>query len=58
MTPMFLYAVLLWPAIDRLAARLQAEKGSGEFEAMQEAMSRIVGEQTARTALPKRFSNR
>ena len=55
-TPMFLYAVLLWPAIDRLSARLQAERGSGEFEAMQEAMARIVAEQTARTALPKRFS--
>ena len=55
-TPMFLYAVLLWPAIDRLSAKLQAERGSGEFEAMQEAMARIVGEQTARTALPKRFS--
>ena len=55
-TPMFLYAVLLWPAIDRLAARVQAERGFGDFEAMQESMARIVAEQTARTALPKRFS--
>ena len=55
-TPMFLYAVLLWPAIDRLAARVQAERGCGDFEAMQESMARIVAEQTARTALPKRFS--
>jgi poly(A) polymerase len=55
-TPMFLYAVLLWPAIERLADRLSLEQGRGEFEAMQEAMARIVGEQTARTALPKRFS--
>lgn len=55
-TPMFLYAVLLWPAIERLAARVQAERGCGDFEAMQEAMARIVAEQVARTALPKRFS--
>ena len=55
-TPMFLYAVLLWPAIDRLAARIQSERGCGDFEAMQESMARIVAEQAARTALPKRFS--
>jgi poly(A) polymerase len=55
-TPMFLYAVLLWPAIDKLAARVQSERGCGDFEAMQESMARIVAEQTARTALPKRFS--
>jgi poly(A) polymerase len=53
---MFLYAVLLWPAIERLAARVQAERGCGDFEAMQESMARIVAEQAARTALPKRFS--
>jgi poly(A) polymerase len=55
-TPMFLYAVLLWPAIERLAERVQSERGCGDFEAMQESMARIVAEQTARTALPKRFS--
>jgi len=55
-TPMFLYAVLLWPAIERLAARIQAERGCGDFEAMQESMARIVAEQVARTSLPKRFS--
>jgi poly(A) polymerase len=54
-TPMFLYAVLLWPAIRRLADDLQAN-GATEYEAMQEAMHRIVAEQTARTTLPKRFS--
>ena len=55
-TPMFLYAVLLWPAVERLATRVQAERGCGDFEAMQESMARLVAEQTARTALPKRFS--
>jgi poly(A) polymerase len=55
-TPMFLYAVLLWPPIQALADRLRAEQGRSEFEVMQEAMFRVVHEQTARTALPKRFS--
>jgi poly(A) polymerase len=55
-TPMFLYAVLLWPAIRVLAGRLREDGGKSEFEAMQEAMFRVVSEQTARTALPKRFS--
>lgn len=55
-TPMFLYAVFLWPAIRRLAERLAADENMREFEAMQEAMFRVIAEQTARTALPKRFS--
>jgi poly(A) polymerase len=55
-TPMFLYAVFLWPGIERLAARFKAEQNVGDYEAMQEAMYRVVGEQTARTSLPKRFS--
>jgi poly(A) polymerase len=54
-TPMFLYAVFLWPAVKRFCEKLRAE-GQSEFDAMEEAMFRIVAEQTARTALPKRFS--
>lgn len=55
-TPMFLYGVLLWPAVERLADRIREEHDVSEFESMQEAMARLVTEQTARTALPKRFS--
>jgi poly(A) polymerase len=55
-TPMFLYGVFLWPGIRRLAEKLAEDQNIREYEAMQEAMSRMVLEQTARTALPKRFS--
>lgn len=55
-TPMFLYGVLLWPGIRRLADKLAASSDATEYEAMQEAMYRVVAEQTARTSLPKRFS--
>jgi poly(A) polymerase len=54
-TPMFLYAVLLWPAIAEITEKLQTEDGQTEFAAMHESLSRIVAEQVARTALPKRF---
>ena len=55
-TPMFLYAVLLWPGVQYLAAKLIRERNVREYEAMQEAMAVVVTEQTARTSLPKRFS--
>jgi poly(A) polymerase len=55
-TPMFLYAVFLWPGVRRLADKLAGDKNVREYEAMQEAMFRIVAEQTARTSVPKRFS--
>ncbi|MGD8339826.1 MAG: polynucleotide adenylyltransferase PcnB [Gammaproteobacteria bacterium] len=55
-TPMFLYAVFLWPGVRRLADRLASDQGMRPFEAMQEAIHRVLGEQIARTSLPKRFS--
>jgi poly(A) polymerase len=55
-TPMFLYAVLLWPGVRRLAEKLAADQSMRPYEAMQEAMARVVFEQTARTSLPKRYS--
>jgi poly(A) polymerase len=55
-TPTFLYAVLLWPAIKSLQAQLLPQTGGNEHEAMAEACHRIIGEQVARTSLPKRFS--
>jgi poly(A) polymerase len=55
-TPMFLYAVLLWPGVARLADALVRDQDLREAEAMREALQVAVAEQTARTALPKRFS--
>jgi poly(A) polymerase len=55
-SPMFLYAVFLWPGIRRLAEKLAQDQNVRDYEAMQEAMFRVVAEQTARTSLPKRFS--
>jgi poly(A) polymerase len=55
-TPMFLFAVLLWPAIRRVMQMLQEREGQSEFDAMQEALNRITAEQTARIAIPRRFS--
>lgn len=54
-TPMFLYAVFLWPPITRLAGLLQEREGRTEFEAMQEAIHRVMAEQIARTSLPRRY---
>lgn len=54
-TPMFLYAVMLWPAIRRLSDLLQQQDGRTEYEAMHEAIQRITAEQIARTSLPRRF---
>ena len=55
-TPTFLYAVLLWPAIKALAGELLPQTGGDELASMSEACYRIIAEQVARTALPKRFS--
>jgi poly(A) polymerase len=55
-TPMFLYAMFLWPGVRRLADALASDQSVRPYEAMQEAMARIVSEQIARTSLPKRFS--
>ncbi len=53
-TPMYLYAVLLWPAIRALSAELEAD-GASEHEALVEASDRLVAEQQVCTSLPKRF---
>jgi poly(A) polymerase len=52
-TPMFLYAVFLWPPIRELALELTAE-GWNETHAMVEASGRILARQ--QTAFPRRFS--
>jgi poly(A) polymerase len=54
-SPMYLYAVFLWPAIKR-EARILQEEGMREVEALAEASRQVAGEQQQQTALPKRFS--
>jgi poly(A) polymerase len=54
-TPSFLFAVLLWPAIKRAYARLTPEEG-GEIQALIEVCEQITYRQQARIAVPKRFT--
>ncbi len=54
-TPAFLFAALLWPALPARAAALQAS-GMPPIPALQEAAHEVIGEQCRRTAIPKRFS--
>ncbi len=54
-TPAFLFAALLWPAVSELAEAFR-EDGMQPGHALQEALSEVVGEQLERVAIPKRFS--
>lgn len=54
-TPAFLYATLLWPEVDRLWARFQAD-GMPEFPALQNASQLALSHQVKHIAIPKRFT--
>ncbi|MCY1499826.1 Poly(A) polymerase I [compost metagenome] len=54
-TPAFLFAALLWPALPARAAKLQ-ERGMPPIPAMQEAAHELIVEQCQRIAVPKRFT--
>ncbi|MCY1488988.1 Poly(A) polymerase I [compost metagenome] len=54
-TPAFLFAALLWPALPARVLQLQ-ERGMPPIPAMQEAAQDIVYQQCQRTAIPKRFT--
>lgn len=54
-TPAFLFAALLWPALPARSLELQAQ-GLQALPALQEAAQEILWEQCQRTAIPKRFS--
>lgn len=54
-TPAFLFAALLWPALAPRAAHLQ-NKGLPPLEALQEAANDIISVQCRHTAIPKRFT--
>ncbi|WP_137888293.1 polynucleotide adenylyltransferase PcnB [Pseudomonas sp. 2FE] len=54
-TPAFLFAALLWPALPARVAQLQ-ERGMPPLPAMQEAAHELISEQCQRIAVPKRFT--
>lgn len=54
-TPAFLYAVLLWPEVDRIW-RNKVAQGASDFPALQEAAHIAVQQQLPSITIPKRFS--
>jgi poly(A) polymerase len=54
-TPAFLFAALLWPALPARVLRLQA-RGMPPIPAMQEGAHELIAEQCQRIAIPKRFT--
>lgn len=54
-TPTFLFAVLLWPAIQRAAARAPQREGA-EFQQLLAACEVVVSRQQSRVAIPRRFT--
>ena len=54
-TPAFLFAALLWPALPARSLRLQ-DRGMPPIPAMQEAAHELISEQCQRIAVPKRFT--
>ncbi len=55
-TPAFLFAVLLWEPVRRLADELRETAGKPPLDAMQEAASEILSRQLQQVSIPKRFS--
>lgn len=54
-TPAFLFAALLWPALPQRIAELE-DKGIPSIPAHQQAAQELLAEQCRHTAIPKRFS--
>lgn len=54
-TPAFIFAALLWPAVREGAAQLERE-GMPAAPALASAQSQVVSRQVQRVAIPKRFS--
>lgn len=55
-TPMFLYAVMLWPSIRDLAARFMQRDELPRAAALAEACHQVMLQQQACTSVPKRYS--
>lgn len=54
-TPAFLFAVLLWPAIQRVTAQ-KATEGAPQFHELAEAAEAVIARQQSRVAIPRRFT--
>ncbi len=54
-TPAFIFGAFLWLPLVASMRKLQADSQVSSSDAMQRASAHIVGQQLARTALPKRF---
>ncbi|WP_404367846.1 polynucleotide adenylyltransferase PcnB [Marinobacter sp.] len=54
-TPYFLYAAMLWPAL-QVEWRRRQDEGEPAQPALHQAIAKIIGRQVQATAIPKRFS--
>ena len=54
-TPTFLFAILLWPAVRRVFAKL-AQGDDGDLQQLLAACDQVTARQQARVAIPKRFT--
>lgn len=55
-SPAFLYAALLWPAVEARLQQLNVGEGYADAVALDQAGEEILARTTAHVALPKRFS--
>lgn len=56
-TPAFIYAALLWPALQEEQKRLEKNKKMSPLQAQNQAAQKVIGDQLAHTAIPKRFTS-
>jgi len=54
-TPAFIYAALLWPAVQHLAAQYR-DRGNSASYALSKAAGEVIAKQIPITAIPKRFT--
>jgi poly(A) polymerase len=55
-TPAFIFAVILWPAVVEAQQSLQAE-GQTPLASLHQAMQSVLSEQSQHIAIPRRFTN-
>lgn len=55
-TPVFLFAALLWPAVQAAMQHYREHEGLAELPAMQAAAEAVLRQQLQRVGIPKRFS--
>ena len=55
-TPAFLFAVLLWEPLRRMAEQLERDEGMAPYPAIQQAAGWVIERQVQRVAIPRRFT--